>query len=103
MHGQLLVKVTQAGSHNAPNALLLGNPQHLCETSKQLVYIIDAQTKQMTRDTNDHAILLLSMALKRTYDAIQRCSELMRDHGQKLLLGLHADFQVLDLLQPVAH
>jgi len=43
------------------------------------------------------------MEMKHTYDAIQRCPELMRDHRQKLFLGLHADLQVLDLLQSVAH
>jgi len=47
--------------------------------------------------------LLSGMEMKHTYDAIQWCPELVRDHGQKLFLGLHADFQVLNLLQPVAH
>ena len=43
------------------------------------------------------------MEMKHTYDAIQRCPELVGDHGQELLLGLHADLQILNLLQPVAH
>ena len=37
-----------------------------------------------------------------TYDAIQRRSELMRHHGHEFLLGLHAHFEILNLLQPAA-
>jgi hypothetical protein len=55
------------------------------------------------RGQSSFCSLLSSMEMKHTYDAIQRCPELMRDHRQKLFLGLHADLQVLDLLQSVAH
>lgn len=37
-----------------------------------------------------------------TDNAIQGGSELMRYHGQELLLGLHTDFQILNLLQPAS-
>ena len=41
----------------------------------------------------------MSSDRKLTNDAIEWSSELMGDHGQELLLGLHADLQILNLLQ----
>ena len=46
---------------------------------------------------------LVPRACLPTYNTIQWCPELMRDHRQELLLHSHAFLEVLNQLQPTNH
>ncbi len=58
---------------------------------------VEASARCQTMCTVSQAVPTCARQL--TYDAIEGSPELVRDHGQELFLSLHADLQVLNLLQ----